>query len=217
MGEHAQGGRALDFGCGDGYYSGYFARKLPAMEFVGCDIAQSMIARARRTHGDLPNCTFCQSDGGVPSEKPFDVIIVTLVLAHILEQADLESLAAQFYACLRPGGRLIICEATARRTRGGKTWQRRPAGHYRELFEQAGLKTVVERPIAFPFYERVGKYLLYAIMGLFFRRDRIRANAHRWYQGLTDGVMRLGRVFDRLLPAGDCYTLMAFENTDADA
>lgn len=181
------------------------------MQFVGCDIAQSMIGRAQRTHGDLPNCTFCQSDGRVPSEEPFDVIIVTLVLAHILEQADLESLAAQFYACLRPGGRLIICEATAGRPRGGTTWQRRPAQYYRELFEQAGLQTVAEKPIAFPFYERVGKYLLYPIMWLFFRMDGIRANGNRCYQGLANWVMWLGRVFDRLLPAGDCYTLMAFE------
>lgn len=76
--------RALDFGCGVGRVTRALAEHFQSV--VGVDVAETMIARARRLNDDRPNCQFVLNRSFHLrrfTEGAFNVVHSRLVLQHI--------------------------------------------------------------------------------------------------------------------------------------
>ncbi|MDO8993883.1 MAG: class I SAM-dependent methyltransferase, partial [Daejeonella sp.] len=48
-----QGGRIVDIGCGPGHLSKAFKQELAAEEYIGCDISEAAILKAKLAYPDL--------------------------------------------------------------------------------------------------------------------------------------------------------------------
>lgn len=203
------GARVLDFGCGDGFYSVHFAKTFPRLRFFGCDIAASMIEHARhRAEERGADCRCEHTDGPIPFDEDFDLILVVAVFAHIMEPDVRGRIIEDMHDRLEPGGRVVIFEQTGRTAHRGRTWQRLRPETYRRLFEDAGFKLRREILIAFPFYNFFGKAL--SGLSLCFGGP-LRANANRLYQWVTEKFMSLGDFFGRSLPRWRGNTVFVFE------
>src|SRR5204863_2500144 len=88
-GRPAGRGRVLDFGCGVGRLARPFAARFD--EYVGVDVAEGMVARARELHADLANCTFAAAaDLAQLPDASFDLVYSNLVLQHLPDRAAVE-------------------------------------------------------------------------------------------------------------------------------
>jgi SAM-dependent methyltransferase len=97
--------RVLDFGCGMGRVARPFAARF--REYVGIDVAEGMVARARELHADLRNCTFVASSGpdlAVFRDGSFDLVYSSLVLQHLPDRGAVERYLAEFLRVVRPDG-----------------------------------------------------------------------------------------------------------------
>lgn len=99
--------RVLDFGCGWGRLTRFFARDVEPGFLFGCDPVEQILDECRRS--GVP-ATLARSDflpNGPPFQEPFDLAFSFSVFTHISEQAHDRCLAA-LYSSLRPGGILIL-------------------------------------------------------------------------------------------------------------
>lgn len=97
--------RVLDVGCGNGFWSGEFARR--GCTVVGIDPSHSGIAIARSAH---PTVRFVQMDVipnllEVLDEEPFDIVISTEVIEHLYSP---QTLTHSCFLSLVPGGTVIL-------------------------------------------------------------------------------------------------------------
>jgi len=202
----------LDFGCGDGFYSFYFKKKFPGFNFFGCDISNAMISKAKQLADEKQiDCCFKQSDSKIPFDKKFDFVIIIAVFAHVLEQKTLSKIVKNIYECLSPKGKVVLFECTSKRSRRGKTWHRRSTEYYRELFIKNNFKTTTENLISFPFYNWVGRPILYIITYIIFGGNFIRANSNKHYQKLTEIIINVSNKFNSLFKSNDGNTFFIFE------
>ena len=107
------GQRALDVGCGTGYFARLLARVVgPEGLVVGVDPSPAMIAYATRKAGRASNCRFQVGTAeslDFPADH-FDVVVSSLMLHHL--PADLRVPALrEMRRVLRPGGTLLVAEA----------------------------------------------------------------------------------------------------------
>ncbi|WP_322493962.1 class I SAM-dependent methyltransferase [Chloroflexus sp.] len=103
--------RVLDFGCGIG-------RVAPALrehftEYIGLDVAESLILKARELHRDLPNAQFLVNTASrldLP-DNSIDLIFSFGVFQHIPDQQAILRLFGEFARVLAPGGLIFtdIC------------------------------------------------------------------------------------------------------------
>ena len=96
------GGRILDFGCGLGAHSRYFADA--GFEVVACDSSPTAIDTARATHPDIADSFFVNEP--VPDFSGlggFDVVLCNQVLPYFTNPI-LRRLIDQLYGITRPGG-----------------------------------------------------------------------------------------------------------------
>jgi len=94
--------RALDYGCGNGWFADWLASK--RFKTVGVDISESGVALARRT---IPSVEF-SSDISLENLKqlgPFDLVTCIEVIAHCYSPS---SELGKIFACLRLGGTLVL-------------------------------------------------------------------------------------------------------------
>jgi len=93
---------ALDFGCGVGRLTLALARRVEHV--VGCDIAQDMVAEARRNAEllDIPNAEFVMRLDEL-ADRRFDLICSLIVFQHIPVAEGLATLA-KLLRLLAPGG-----------------------------------------------------------------------------------------------------------------
>jgi ubiquinone/menaquinone biosynthesis C-methylase UbiE len=99
----------LDFGCGAGRLTRALTRHVTTV--TGVDIAQSMVAEARRLNADLSNCRFEQhraDDLRAFGDRTFDVVVSLLVLQHLPSARLIETYLAEFVRVLTPGGLLTV-------------------------------------------------------------------------------------------------------------
>jgi SAM-dependent methyltransferase len=104
--EHRTG---LDFGCGVGRLTRSLASQVEHV--VGLDIADTMIAEARRLNAGIEGCEFrVQRDDDLRAfaDGSIDVVFTILVLQHIPSVAAIEVYLAEFVRVLAPGGVLIF-------------------------------------------------------------------------------------------------------------
>jgi SAM-dependent methyltransferase len=99
--------RVLDFGCGWGRLTRFFARDVPPSRLYGCDPVERILDVCRDNH--VP-ATLALSDfvpERLPFEEPFDLAYAFSVFTHISEAAHHACLRA-LHESLRPGGILVV-------------------------------------------------------------------------------------------------------------
>ncbi len=102
--EHAPpGGRVLDVGCGEGWFTGALARA--GREAVGIDVAQEPLRRAREREGGL-DVRLVPAEGRWPLEDvSFDAVWAGEVIEHV---ADTSGWLSELRRVLRSGGALVL-------------------------------------------------------------------------------------------------------------
>jgi ubiquinone/menaquinone biosynthesis C-methylase UbiE len=109
FGVPARTAAGLDFGCGAGRLTRALTRNVTTV--TGVDVAESMIAEARRLHADLPSCTFKPhqaKDLKAFGDQTFDVVVSLLVLQHLPSVRLIETYLVEFVRVLAPGGLLAV-------------------------------------------------------------------------------------------------------------
>ena len=110
---NAQGGLAVDLGCGNGWYLRALARRAPHLRGLGIDGFADNIAQARAQaarEGLEGRLTFRQGDiHDLTLEEPADLIAMNRALHHVWEK-DTQTLFAWLRANLKPDGRVVIWE-----------------------------------------------------------------------------------------------------------
>ena len=106
------GHRVLDVGSGPGYFARILAEAVgPEGSVVGIDAAPEMSEYANRKAAHLSNCRF--QPGTAESlafpDAAFDVVVSSLVLHHLPEEARLQAVR-EMKRVLRPGGRVLLAE-----------------------------------------------------------------------------------------------------------
>lgn len=107
------GGTVADVGCGGGQVARLLAERDPACHVVGVDLSASMVRRAARQAGDLPNLAFRQGDAmDLPlGDGSADLVVSVASIKHWPDR--LQGLQ-QIHRVLRPGGALCILEVDSR-------------------------------------------------------------------------------------------------------
>jgi SAM-dependent methyltransferase len=105
--EELDSARLLDFGCGWGRLTRYFARDVQPGSLYGCDPVEDVLDVCRRTRvpAELARSEFLPER--LPFDQSFDLAFSFSVFTHISEQAARRCLEA-LHAGMRPGGVLIV-------------------------------------------------------------------------------------------------------------
>lgn len=100
----------LDVGCGPGFLTSLAAQAAPAGRAVGVDVSEPMIEEARRRRASA-NCSFVVGKAEALDfpDASFDVVLSSLAVHHIPEEARAQAFAEMFRV-LRPGGRVLIAD-----------------------------------------------------------------------------------------------------------
>ena len=101
----------LDAGCGPAPMISLLSEKYPDKRYTGIDLTPKMIEVARRKN--IPNATFVVGDcEELPfPDEAFDVIICSMSAHHY---PHVDRFYANAYPTLKPGGRLILRDMTAK-------------------------------------------------------------------------------------------------------
>lgn len=112
------GDRVLDVGCGTGYLTRRMAKTVgPTGTVLGIDPGAEVVAYARSKTREA----YCSYETGVAEaltapDASFDVVVTSLAVHHLPE--DLRPVALrEMRRVLRPGGRLLVADFRAPRTR----------------------------------------------------------------------------------------------------
>jgi len=105
--------RVLDFGCANGGTTALLARMFPEIRFLGIDLCQAMIDRARaQDSGD--NLSFEERDIlARPLSERFDVIISVRVMQNVESESMQHRIADALIDALSPGGMVLFIESYA--------------------------------------------------------------------------------------------------------
>ncbi len=109
----AGGARVADLGCGTGHAVNLLASAYPAATFVGYDIAQDALERARTEAAGtgVTNATFEVRDvAELPTDPPFDVV---LAFDAIHDQAAPATVLRRAWEALVPGGMFLMVDIRA--------------------------------------------------------------------------------------------------------
>jgi SAM-dependent methyltransferase len=109
----AAGARVADVGCGTGHAIVLLAGAFPASTFVGYDLAEDAIARARSeaAAAGLANARFEVRDAArLAVAEPFDVVFV---FDAIHDQVDPVAVLERIHDALVPGGTFVMVEPRA--------------------------------------------------------------------------------------------------------
>jgi SAM-dependent methyltransferase len=99
--------RVLDFGCGWGRLTRFFARDVASGNLFGCDPVEPIldVCRRDRVPATLARSEFMPRE--LPFDRPFDLAYAFSVFTHLSESAHEASLRA-LHRALAPGGLLMV-------------------------------------------------------------------------------------------------------------
>ena len=105
------GWSALDLGCGEGQFARELARRHPRARVTGMDVDGAAIATAVANRGAAGNVEFAVHDAREPLApgSAYDVVVMWMVLLYLPDKAGA---LARVAAATRPGGALLLCNAT---------------------------------------------------------------------------------------------------------
>ncbi len=110
-------GRLLDIGCGEGYLLALVAALRPGWSLHGLDHDPRRVASARAALGDE---VALQVGDARAVDLPVCDVVTCLDVLHYQEPAAQDALLRRLYACLRPGGMLLVRDGVA-----GEGWRSR--------------------------------------------------------------------------------------------
>jgi len=137
-----RGLRVLDLGCGGGH-NGALLKKAGAREVVGVEIDAGAAQEARKRLDAVVECDLADLDPARLGDQPFDAILASDVLEHLL---DSEMVLSRAVACLRPGGAVVvslpnIANVSVFANLLAKTWPRRSSG----IFDRTHVRFFAKR------------------------------------------------------------------------
>lgn len=106
IGEHVQGTRALDFGCGTGR-STRFLRGLGFDHVVGVDIAEEMVARARERDPQGEYCVVPDGDLSELASGTFDLVLSAFTFDNVPTMEKKVALFESMRHLLKEGGCIV--------------------------------------------------------------------------------------------------------------
>lgn len=105
---------ALDVGCGAGNYAIKLLRRLPGLDLTLIDLSQPMLNRARERLSTESVGAIETVPGDIRAidlpESGFDIILAAMVLHHLRDDSEWESVFAKLHRALKPGGTLWIAD-----------------------------------------------------------------------------------------------------------
>lgn len=106
--------RVLDLGCGDGRLIALLALARPGFTGVACDFSPAMLDAARSRFADSPDITVVAQDldDALAFEPGFDAVVSSFAIHHV-DDVRKQSLFAEVFALLRPGGVFLNLEHVA--------------------------------------------------------------------------------------------------------
>jgi SAM-dependent methyltransferase len=146
--------RALDIGCGDGYFSAVIAEH--CREVMGLDLSPALIEKARRlaVERGLPGLHFGVHDAELPfPARPAPLVSCMGVLSTLIDDTAFLRLAVQLVTHTTPGGHLItkdtVCHGHAELNAARQPPRvYRNANRYVSTFMALGLELVGEFHLA---------------------------------------------------------------------
>jgi 2-polyprenyl-3-methyl-5-hydroxy-6-metoxy-1,4-benzoquinol methylase len=134
--------RVLDLGCGGGH-NGEMLKKAGAREVVGVERDPGAAAEARERLDRVVECDLAALDPAELGEHPFDAILASDVLEHLL---DAEGVLARAVTRLRPGGAVVLSLPNVSNVYVFsqlllKTWPRRGSG----IFDRTHVRWFAKR------------------------------------------------------------------------
>ena len=104
------GMRVLDAGCGSGHVMALLAERFAEVRFVGVDLSEDMVEKARRTASPYANVSVRQGD---VQRLHFDAASFdsAISLASIKHWPDQARGLSEIHRVLKPGGRAFVMEA----------------------------------------------------------------------------------------------------------
>jgi tRNA (cmo5U34)-methyltransferase len=109
-----QATRLLDVGCGAGNFSLKLLEIIPNLDITLVDLSKPMLNRAveRIRAVSKAGITALQGDVRKLAFEPgrFDIILAAVVLHHLREEAEWQSIFTKFHATLKPGGSVWIVD-----------------------------------------------------------------------------------------------------------
>ena len=188
--------RVLDYGCGNGYVLGHYARN--GAETYGVDITPQAIELSRLRFRLLGvDGEFVLNDGNsIPfDDEFFDIACSMGVLHHIPDPAPV---VAELYRVLKPGGRLVIMLYNRNSFRYWVTFRyrrrfdRRYRGH--TLQEVVNMNDGDDNPYAVAYTKDDVRELLSSFTGHEFLIQKLHPDELGLYRP------KLGRAIEKLLP-----------------
>lgn len=152
----------MDIGCGTGWAVMEAAKRLKGEgRFIGVDISEGMIERAKKSAFGITGVNFLQaSSENLPFvAKDINLIISTMSFHHYLNPVKA---LTEMLRVLKPGGKVYILDLTAddfftrsidRMSRAVEKEHVRfySSAEYHEMFEQSGLKLIKsEKMVSYP-------------------------------------------------------------------
>jgi 2-polyprenyl-3-methyl-5-hydroxy-6-metoxy-1,4-benzoquinol methylase len=137
-----RGLRVLDLGCGGGH-NGAMLKKAGAREVVGVEREPGAAAEARKRLDRVVECDLARLDTADLGDEPFDAILASDVLEHLLNAEDV---LARAVTKLRPGGAVVLSLPNVSNVYVFlqlllKTWPRRGSG----IFDRTHVRWFAKR------------------------------------------------------------------------
>jgi demethylmenaquinone methyltransferase / 2-methoxy-6-polyprenyl-1,4-benzoquinol methylase len=104
-----EGGCLLDLGCGTGDMAVEALRQYPGRQVVALDFTLAMLAEGRKRNRAPRNWTAGDALRLPFPGKTFDAVVSGFLVRNV---ADIQSVLKEMWRVLKPGGRLVILDAT---------------------------------------------------------------------------------------------------------
>jgi len=209
--------RIADFGSGDGYYCCWLAKRYPEFSIYGFDITKSMVDKAKKKadSSNISNVRFFCKDMVQNENGKFDLLLILTVFQHFMDENIVKQKISQLYKVTAKNSRIILFEATAKKTTRENKLIMRPEHFYIKTFQNNHFKLSEKEYMSFPFFCMYQKVFLKTIKKILpgtKTEKSIWINKNKFFKRLNQIVFSAGCFMDRFIGEGkEGYTLFVFK------